>query len=418
MSAIQLKQLAELIMEKDQATAYLLQYHGLHNPQSLEGKESILPYIKKVGCIQFDPLNVCGMNPDLVLQSRISDYKQSWLQELLYQDRVLCDGWDKMMSIFPSDDWPFFTRLRLEMTSSYLTRYDEVKNHLPRFLREVRDNGPLSSLEFADKGKVNWAWGSSRLAKAALEGLFFSGVLSIHHRKNSNRVYDLTERLLPSELISRGDPYKDLESYRKNHILRRIKSAGIAGFSNRDFWFGIAETNMKEIRSTMTALMDEGIITKIILEGSKRDWYAPTEDLQNFLTNPEPIKTESPAVLLAALDNIMWNRELLEELFFFNYRWEVYTPAVKRQYGYYVLPILYQGKIIGRCEPAIDRKSKTLVLKGIWFEKDTIVNEEMIEALRKMLSRFCQFMGVPKMVTAPGMSRDYRSRFTGITASE
>ena len=188
------KQQVNVQIEAAQAASYLLEYHGLRNPQSISGKDSILLYIKKVGSIQFDPLNVCGMNPDLVLQSRIAGYKQAWLQELLYKDRLLSDGWDKMMSIFSSEDWPFFARLRQERSRSYLNHYTDVEEHQPQYLDRIREQGPLSSLQFKDKSKVNWAWGSSRLAKAALEGLFFSGQLSIHHRENSNRFYDCEQR--------------------------------------------------------------------------------------------------------------------------------------------------------------------------------------------------------------------------------
>ena len=230
--------------------------------------------------------------------------------------------------------------------------------------------------------------------------------------------YDLTERLLPEELFQRADPYPDIESYRKNHVLRRIKSAGIAGFTNRDFWSGIAQTGIKEIRDICMVLLEDGVITSLQIKGSSREWYTPCDDLNHFLTNPASIDKESPAVLLAPLDNMMWNRELLEDIFNFSYRWEVYTPEEKRQYGYYVLPILYKEKLIGRCEPAINRKAKTLVLKGIWFEDNTQIDEELIAALRLMFSRFCRFMGVSRMVTDPGMNRAYRSRFTKITASE
>jgi len=403
---------------KEVMSHFLLQYHGLLNPQKMSGKDSIITYLNKVKCIQFDPLSICGRNPDLVLQSRIEEYRQEWLQELLYADRKLLDGWDKMMSLYRVEDWPFFTRLRREMKNSYLNRYSEVAPHLAGYLEEVRHRGPLSSLQFTGKSKVNWAWGSSRLAKAALEGLYYGGDLSIHHREHTRRVYDLTERLLPPDILKRPDPNPGLEDYRKAHILRRIRSAGIGGFSSRDFWFGIAQSNMKEIRKDLTDLLDEGQVYKISIPASKRDWFVPGLEWDEFQRRPEEAAQDSRAVLLAPLDNMMWNRELLEDLFDFSYRWEVYTPAEKRQYGYYVLPILYRGRIVGRCEPVIDRKKRSLTLKNLWLEKETHLNETLIHEMRGMFSRFARFLRATRILTAPGLGRNYRKFFSGITVSQ
>jgi len=407
-----------MIYSKETVSHFLLQYHGLLNPQGMSGKDSILNYLNKVKCIQYDPLNVCGRNADLVLQSRIGNYNQEWLKELLYKDRMLLDGWDKMMSIYRVEDWPFFTRLRREMKDSYLKRYSEVTPHLDGYLKAVKQQGPLSSLQFSEKDKVNWAWGSSRLAKAALEGLYYSGDLSIHHREHTRRIYDLTERLLPPDLLGQPEPFPDIEHYRKAHILRRIRSAGIAGFSSRDFWFGIACTTMKEIRNSLQTLIDDGSVYKIDIAGSSRDWVVPAEDWDVYGKCPEEMSPDSRAVFLAPLDNMMWNRELLEDLFGFNYRWEVYTPAEKRQYGYYVLPILFRGSIIGRCEPVIDRKKNVLNLKGIWYEKDIYPDEELIGEIRKTLSRFGRFLGVSRILTSPGLNRKDRTAFSGITVLE
>jgi uncharacterized protein len=409
--------LPEIVLSKKEAAAYILNYHNLDHPGSLHGKESILSYIRKVGCIQFDPLNVCGRNPDLVLQSRIKDYEQNWLRESLYEDRTLLDGWDKMMAISRIEDWPLLSRLRKDRTSSYLSRYKEVEEHLSYYLKEIRINGPLSSLYFKSEAKVDWAWGSSRLAKAALEGLFFEGKLSIHHREHTRRVYDLTERLLPAQTLNMPDPFKSEDEYHRAHILRRIASAGIAGFSSRDFWFGIAGCNMKCIRLIIKDLQNEGLIRRVIIENSTREWFAPSRDLDEYSSACIESSYGEKAVLLAPLDNIMWNRELIEDIFDFKYRWEVYTPAIKREYGYYVLPILYKGRLIGRCEPYLERKTNRLLLKGFWLQEGIELDNEDILALRLMFSEFCRFLKADKMVTTAALGSTYRNAFKGITSS-
>ncbi|MDC7240719.1 MAG: crosslink repair DNA glycosylase YcaQ family protein, partial [Spirochaetales bacterium] len=112
-----------LILSPAEAGTILLSHHSLTSPQSLKGEVDALEYIRKMGCIQYDPLNVCGRNADLVLQSRIDNYRGSILEDLLYGKRSLLDGWDKMMAIYPVEDRPILARLRREISGSYIKRY-------------------------------------------------------------------------------------------------------------------------------------------------------------------------------------------------------------------------------------------------------------------------------------------------------
>ena len=399
-----------------EAASLLLAHHNLSAPQSLKGKEEALGYIRKTGCIQYDPLNVCGRNPDLVLQSRIADYSSTLLEELLYTDRSLLEGWDKMMAIFPSEDRPLLSRLRSEVSSSYIRHYPDVEAHLASYLDEIRKNGPLSSSWFKNEEKISWAWGSSRLSKAALECLFFQGRISIHHRENTKRFYDISERLLSPSLLDAEDPFDTEEEYRRTHILRRVNAAGIAGYRAGDFWQGIAGTPKKEIRRIAGILCEEGLLRRLEIEGSGREWFISSGTLE--AASSASSAPSGRAVLLAPLDNMMWNRDLLEDIFDFRYRWEVYTPAAKREYGYYVLPILFRGRLIGRCEPAMDRKRNVLVLKGFWLQDGIHPASGDYEELRAMFARFCGFLGADRMVTTPSLGREFRRAFRGMDSRE
>ncbi|MDC7235963.1 MAG: crosslink repair DNA glycosylase YcaQ family protein [Spirochaetales bacterium] len=408
--------LNELNLSPDEAAAFLLHYHNLVRPRTLQGKDAVTNYVRKVGCIQFDPLNVCGRNADLVLQSRIENYKTGWLDDALYEDRSLIEGWNKQMAISDIRDWPLLSRLRTAHSASYLKRYREIEDHLERYYEEVKTKGPLSSLHFSHEEKVDWAWGSTRLSKAALENLFHSGRLGIHHREHTRRVYDLIERLLPESVLNTADPYPDEKAYRKAHIIRRIEAAGLAGFSARDFWYGIARCDMKQIRQIMAELLEEKALYKVRIADSKRDWYAPARLIDSFPETVDPYGEK--AALLAPLDNMTWNRELLEDAFAFYYRWEVYTPAAKREYGYYVLPVLYKGEIIGRCEPYLEKKNNRILLKGFWPEAGIEPDTELTESLREMFADFCRFLGAGRMATSPSISPAWRRALKGITSSE
>jgi uncharacterized protein len=405
----------EIILSKKEASNFLLWYHDLHTPAQQKGEEAILAYFRKVGCIQFDPLNIVARNPDLVLQARIKGYTPAILENLLYQKRCLVDGWDKMMSIYPTEDRPFMKRVLKERGEVYRKHYPKVVSHLPRFLEDVRRNGPLSSIHLKGEEKINWAWNPTKVSRAALEALFFSGEILVSHRINSRRLFDLAERLLPPEIRNAADPHKTLEEYREWHILRRISSIGLAAPKAGDFWHGIASTKMKEIREILPLMEEKGKICRVYMESADSQvYYSPSEKIQEYMASKEKI-VPSGTALLAPLDNMMWDRKLIKDLFDFDYTWEVYKPAKLRDFGYYVLPILYDGRLIGRCEPITDRKNKKVLLKNWWFEPGIDPDDEMRENLKGMLYQFCRFLGMDRIVTAPTMNRRDRSWLKGIS---
>ena len=146
----------------------------------------------------------------------------------------------------------------------------------------------------------------------------------------------------PPPCLMQKTPFDTEEEYRRTHILRRVNAAGIAGYRAGDFWQGIAGTPKKEIRRIAGILCEEGLLRRLEIEGSGREWFISSGTLE--AASSASSAPSGRAVLLAPLDNMMWNRDLLEDIFDFRYRWEVYTPAAKREYGYYVLPILFRGK--------------------------------------------------------------------------
>jgi hypothetical protein len=169
-----------------------LTYQGLLPPRKLSGKEGILNYIQQIGCIQFDPLNKVGLNPDLVLQSRIQDYKPHYLQELLYKDRKLVDGWDKNMSIYLTEDWPYFKRYRDRFLKKIAEKGEDITNHLPQIREAIQEKGPLSSIDLDHDTIIDWSWAPTRISRAALESMYSWGELIIHHRVGRRKVYDFT----------------------------------------------------------------------------------------------------------------------------------------------------------------------------------------------------------------------------------
>lgn len=382
-----------------QARRFLLSYHGLYGEFDFIGMEGIMSYIRRVGCIQFDPLNVVGMNPELVLQSRIKNFKRDMLSGLLYKERKLVDYWDKNLSIFPLEDWPYFNRYRKSFQPWCSTNKEAVK----RVHTDITNQGFLCSGDLQYDEKVSWAWGPTRLSRAALEGMYHAGHLVIHHKQNTRKYYDLTERLIPEELHSAPDPFMTDQQYYEWYVLRRIGSVGLLWNRPSDAWLGIKGLKKMQRNDAFDNLLNEKKITEVQVEGLKHPLYIRSADMELLNKSLSAHSTNGPATnkpssnerssILAPLDNLLWDRKLIQQLFDFEYRWEVYKPAAERKYGYYVLPVICGDKIVARFDPEKHRKNGPLVIKNWWWEDDVSVTEPMKESIAECLERFALYLG-------------------------
>ena len=377
------------------ARRFLLTYHSLWPPRSLNGKEGILDYIRRVGCIQFDPLDIAGQNAELVLQSRVSDFQSGMLRELLYHDRQLLDGYDKNMAIYPLEDWPFFSRRRLAAQRE-LRSSEAVKAISPQVIAAIEERGPLSSLDLDFDQAVNWYWAPTRLARAALESLYFAGDLIIHRKIHTRKVYDLTQRHIPIPLLNTPDPNPTEVDYHDWYVHRRIGSVGMLSKRGSESWLGVPGKSTQR-SAALKRLIEQGKVLEVTIEDFDSPFFIRTQDhnLLDEVTNSQ--KSASRIAFLAPLDNLMWDRRLLEDLFGFYYRWEVYTPPSKRAYGYYVLPVLYGDQFVARFEPVRQKKSGSLTLKNWWWEPATNPTVEMCTALVEALVRFSIYLNVSQI---------------------
>ena len=187
---------------KKQAARFLLLRHGLLGPYRYAGKEGALDFVRSAGCIQYDPIDVCGRNAELVLQARVKGFRKEMLHELLYNERRLFDYWDKCMSIIPAEDWPYFARTR----NAWSYNEDAVRPALAHVRETVVSNGPCCSDDIPNgKQKVRWPWGAAPIGRAALETLYFQGELVVFNKQGTRKYYDLADRHLPRELLQKED---------------------------------------------------------------------------------------------------------------------------------------------------------------------------------------------------------------------
>lgn len=389
---------------KKHARNFLVNYHFLSPARSLS-QEQIVPLLfQRLGCIQFDTINVVGRNADLVLQSRIKDYFPEILDNLLYQDRTLIDGWDKLASIYPTTDWPYFERRRKTIRERLEDTSPEVAEHKPRVIQAIKESGEMSSIHFKENSKTDWAWGPTSISRAALEALFVEGTLGIHHRVNTRRHFDLIERLVPQHILESTDPNPELEDYLDWHILRRIGSVGIASSKSGEHWLGIHKGRLAKNRNkVIQRLTENGQITHLTIEGLTSNTYFIKSSSLPLLEAATQEKDTLPntAAFIAPLDNLMWNRVLVNEIFDFSYIWEVYKPKDKREYGYYVLPVLYQDSFVARVDMKYHRKTKKLELINWWWEPDTSQTPDMYSAIQQCFKDFISYLGAETFTITP-----------------
>jgi len=380
-----------------QARQFLLLKHGLLDEYKFSGKQGVLDFARQVGCIQYDPIDVCGKNAELVLQSRIKGFTKGMLADLLYEDRSLVDYPDKNLAIIPVEDWPYFERYR-QAARQHAERYPEMKALTAQVRGHIQNQGALCSDDLKLDGDFSWQsvihWSSgNNSSRSVLEQMYSTGELIIHHKKGTRKYYDIAKKYIQPNLLNASEPLVDELEHHKWRVLRRIGSVGLLWNRASDAWLNIWGLKAAQRKEVFRQLLHEARIVAVAVEQMKDMLYCLAEDLpliEAVLQNQEPkLRCE----LIAPLDNFIWDRKLINELFAFDYTWEIYTPAIKRKFGYYVLPLLYGESFIGRAEIIAERKTKTLVVKNIWYENGVKQTTQLRTALNSCFQRFAIFNG-------------------------
>ncbi|MCR5093866.1 MAG: winged helix DNA-binding domain-containing protein [Lachnospiraceae bacterium] len=388
-----------LTITGQQARQFVLTQQGLIGPWRFIGKDGAYAYVRQAGCIQYDPVDVCGKNAELTLQSRVKGFRKSMLHELLYEDRKLVDYADKELSIWPAEDWPYFSSYR-ERSRKLGETFQGLDELTAQAISYIQENGPVSSDMLPIEGEIfwhssmhwsgNWA-GKSKAARSVLEQLYTDGELIIHHKKGSRKFYDLAEKYLPASVLQAENPCEDDDAFLAWRVLRRIGALGLLWDKNSTALLGI-DLKAEKRREVFAALAEAGRIRSVMVEGIKTPFYYRAEDdalMREVLDGSADVKPRMS--FIAPLDPILWDKALLQSLWDFQYSWEIYTPAVKRKYGYYTLPILFGDRFVGRIEAVPDKKRGILCVKGLWWEPGIRQTKKLTAALDRTLKNFGKF---------------------------
>jgi uncharacterized protein YcaQ len=413
------------------ARRFLVRRHLLAPPRSLPaGLDGVRAVFERLGSIQFDPLAVAGRNHDLVLHARVRDYDPAWTNELLYERRELFETYNKMLSLLPTAELPWFRqawdRFAAAHEDEVFARHPETVAHV---LEEIRRRGPLSSLDFERGAIIDWYWGPTSEVRAVLEALSEAGVISLARRKGNRRYFDLTERLYPPELLAvRPDEHEQ----QRHKLLSRYRAHGLLGEGGQaELWYGITWKSgtgpnhgprAAVLAGLREELIDAGELVPVIVEGVRGRRYVLSGEVQWLEAAVAQASAGEPldgvyVTFLAPLDPFVWDRALLRSLFGFEYTWEVYTPQAKRRFGYYVLPILHGDRLVGRIEPRIDKAERTVRILGLWWETgvDPRTDDGLVAAMRSALAAYLRFAGARGLdwQTSPGDRRRFGIRPIG-----
>jgi len=378
-----------MFVTKENIRRYLLLKHLLLPPQSLKGLEGIDKVFNTLRSIQFDPQSPCGTNVDLVLQARVKGIHPKDYYSWLYKNKKGIECFDKELCIVPIEDLSLckkiFSNRSKKKTDDFI---QENLVAIEKLILRIKKDGEISSSQIIDDRKIESFWGNPRWGKAVLDILWKTGRLVISKREKGRKYYNLSERIYGKKYI-----WIEENNINSEKVIRRIRSIGLLPKSGTgQGWLGVGIG--KQILPIVTRLLEQKILIEVKIEDVKKTYVMINSDL-HLLQKVTVIKPELNIVFLAPLDNLLWDREMIKNIFDFEYKWEVYTPKHQRKFGHYVLPILYGDKFIGRIEPR--QVGDTLEIRGLWLEPDFQWNEVVDKSFYSYLEKFKKYLNVQKI---------------------
>jgi uncharacterized protein len=365
--------------------------------QLLDGRTPVMPgrrgasqVVDHLGYVQIDTISVIERAHHHVLWTRVPGYKPELLHELQKTERRIFEYWGHAASYLPMKDYRFYLPTMRGFHNPTQAWYrgwlEKHGRHLGPVLERIRAEGPLAARDFESESKqARGPWWDWRPAKAALEMLFWRGDLMISERRGFERVYDLTERVLPETIDLRPPAPDELGRF----IVRRALSA-LGPASEKDIRAYIRIGDKDMVSDALRQMGEAADIVPLTVEGGDGLFYAWPEALHQasrFHAKPPRVR------LLSPFDNLVISRSRLKQRFDFDYVLECYVPQAKRLYGYFILPILFGERIVGRLDPKAERRGKNMSVRFLAIEPDFHDLDELLPELGRALSALARFNG-------------------------
>ena len=394
------------------ARRFLVVRQRLAPPRSVTGGPAgVLEVVRALGSVQFDPLAVAGRNHDLVLHARVAGYEPSWVDELLAR-RELVEVTNKALSFVVTGEYPWFRRSwGRKGPRFHAAALADNPVVAERVLERIRAEGPLSSADFErETGSTrNWFGLPENAVRAALEAYTVQGVLGLDRREGNVRFYDLVERLVPAEVLGREVPLREQLLHK---MLSRYRAHGLLGTGGAGGAFDriapptstAGQPGRTELRRE---LVETGALVRVQVEGVRGARLVLADELPLLQSPPQP----PPSVaFIAPFDALLWDTALLAALFGFEHVWEGFFPPARRRWGWYVLPILFGDRLVGRIEPRIERAEGAVRVLGLWWEEGFEPGRVpgFADAMAEALGAYLRFAGVERLEWAPHLAAEHR----------
>jgi len=378
-------------ISQDEARQIMLAAQGFNTPQHPAAtKQDVLRLIRQMGVLQIDTIHVIARSPYLVLWSRLGDYKPAWLDELLAEG-ALFEYWAHALCYISIEDYPIHRRSMLDGARYWSDAPRWLSEHadvVEMVLGRIRQEGGLRAADFNNDNQRGGPWWNWRDEKTALECLIMTGELMVARRQNFQRVYDLRERVLPEwDDGPNAANVPGREEVQELFSLRAVRALGVAKADwVPDYYRQYKTGNLQRLE----ALAEAGSLQRVQIEGLPGPAY-----MDPAAPAPQPVNFTS---VLSPFDPIVWDRKRLKELHNFDYTIEVYTPAHKRSFGYYTMPILHNGRIVGRLDPKAHRREGIFEVKAIALEPGVEATDELAAGLLDCLKRLAAWHDTPELV--------------------
>lgn len=362
----------------------------LKKPRRRAQPSDILSTVQRMSLLQIDTINIVARSPYLVLFSRLGAYQPQWLDNALSQGELM-EYWAHEACFLPRSD---FSLVRHRMLSpdklGWKYRQEWMREHaaeIEQLIAHIQENGPVRSVDFEHPRKGASGWWEWKPHKRHLEGLFTSGKVMVIERRNFQRVYDLTHRVMPH-----WDDHRDLLSQGDAEAIMLANSARSLGIFRQQWLADYYRLRQPALKPLLEMWQQTQRVIPVEVETLGEMWL--DADLLPLLPQAQEGKLQAThSAVLSPFDPVVWDRKRAEQLFNFSYRLECYTPAPKRQYGYFVLPLLHKGQLVGRMDAKMHRKTGVLEVIALYLEEGIRVTATLDKGLATAITDFAAWQG-------------------------
>ncbi|HVV98474.1 MAG TPA: crosslink repair DNA glycosylase YcaQ family protein [Rhodanobacteraceae bacterium] len=389
----------------------------LARPRRRARKADVLAAIRRMRVLQIDTIHVVARSPYLVLFSRLGSYMPEWLDALL-ESGAIFECWAHEACFAPAEDFPLHRRHALERQGHWAMKHAERMRReqriaMDKVLARIREHGALKAADFESSEPKNpsgwWGWKDE---KRWLEALFAFGELMIARRERFQRVYDLAERVLATMKIA-PDAVATPAEMQRAFALGAVRALGVTEAR----WIADYFRSGRRLKDAdLDGYVERGELLRIDVDGWPTPAYVHADHRESLDAAVRGRLRATRTTLLSPFDPVVWDRERASAMFGFDYRIECYVPAPKRVFGYYVLPILHRGRLIGRLDAKAHRAEGRFEIKALFLEDDVAIDDALADAVADAIADCAEWHAAPSVSVARCTPRSFLRQLRGALA--